>query len=219
MINNQAHSCHAQDNISDGFSMQQIDAYDSTTKYKYKYTTSDNHHAIIDNHHNHHATANNTQPSSTITVEQRRVGKQHHLRWSEPLHSTAPSHTHQQPPSNGNLSTPITANIDGLAQTINEDPFLTRRGKVPTYSTNNPFMFFTQHTVNVILQHPTIDDQPYYQAALMAHSQPFPTYQQLRSPFTPNLLKAHQWPSGPYMKTSRNPKRGRKWKESTQVAL
>ena len=165
-INNQAHSYHAQDNICDAFSMQQIEAlpnanykespHYSIDKDKYKYTPNDNNHTIINpNHHNHHAiTTNNnhahiyqaqdnvcnasnlpsthnynatniptstdtdphssclhtttrpphtntSQSSWTITVEQRKVGKQHHLRWSEPLYSTAPSHTHQartQPP-------------------------------------------------------------------------------------------------------------------------
>ena len=112
------------------------------------------------------------QISSTPDVDQRCAGKQpcHSLEETSP--NTAPTQSTQarmQPCLSGIPTISNTAQQAGPSTTINADPFLTRRGVVPTYTTNNPFMFFNQHTVNVILQHPTIDDQPYYQAALAAH--------------------------------------------------
>ena len=112
------------------------------------------------------------QLSSTTDVEQRCAGKQTCHRLDEPTPNTASTqttHAGTQPCLSGNPTLSNTAHIARPSQTINTDPFLTRRGVVPTYATNNPFMFFNQHIVNVILQHPTIDDQPYYQAAIVAH--------------------------------------------------
>ena len=104
MNNNQVYSCHTQDNVSDDISMQPTDTYNLINKGKYEYSTSDNHHAIINsNNYNQLPNTNNTQTSSTLTVEQRRAGKQHHIRWSEQLHATAQSHTHQHLPAIGNL--------------------------------------------------------------------------------------------------------------------
>ena len=169
MINNQAHIYHAKDNVCDAITLTTTHNYN--TKNSPTSNNTDPSSGCLHTTMRLHNT-NNYQPSSTITVEQRRAGKQPCIRWNEPLYTTAPPHTNQagtQPRLGGILPTSTTAHTDGPSQTINEDPFMTQRGKVPTYSTNNPFMFFTQHTVNVILQHPTIDDQPYYQAALVAH--------------------------------------------------
>ena len=128
MNNNHAHSYQAQVNVCNASNLPSTHNYNATNIPTS--TNTDPHSSCL------HTTTrpphtNNSQPSSTITVEQRRVGKQHCLRWSEPLYSTAPSHTHQartQSPSSGILPTPITAHTDGLAQAINEDPSLTRRG-------------------------------------------------------------------------------------------
>jgi hypothetical protein len=112
------------------------------------------------------------QLSSTTDVDQQCAGKQPCHSLEETTPNTAPTQTTQarmQPCLSGIPTISNTAQLAGPSTTINVDPFLTRRGMVPTYTTNNPFMFFNQHTVNVILQHPTMDDQPYYQAALAAH--------------------------------------------------
>ena len=118
-----------------------------------------------------HCTTNN-QPTSTINVEQRNAGKQPCNRQDETSYNTAPTYTNQartQPCFSGTPTQSNTAQTLRPTQAVTEDPFMTRRGTVPRYSTTKSFMFFNQHTVNVILQHPTIDDPPYYQAALEAH--------------------------------------------------
>ena len=68
---------------------------------------------------------NNYQPSSTITVEQRRARKQHSIRWNEPVYSTAPPHTNHagtQPRFSGILPTSTTTHTDSLSKPSTKTP-------------------------------------------------------------------------------------------------
>ena len=87
------------------------------------------------------------QLSSTTDVDQRCAGKQPCHRLDEPTPNTASTQTTQagtQPCLSGYPTISNTAQLAKPSPTINEDPFLTRRGVVPAYTTNNPFMFFNQ---------------------------------------------------------------------------
>ena len=155
------------------------------------------------------STPNNS--TSVMTTEHSSTGKQPTNRYdNSPVYATATPTTKRartSPRLSSNQPHLTTEHPTRLPQqTPVEDPITSHQENIPAAPSLNPFMIFTQHVVNVILQYPTSNEQQYYEAAMTAHAAIHNLTTATVSVY-PHSEHGPQWPSERSITPSNNPRR------------